>query len=194
MDDIPAIWRACETRDLALLQTALETGNIEELSPNESYTPLMVCANHGALELVSYLISKGAAVNAQSDGGMTALMLAMNPNESSAKDVVAALLAGGADVNIVSGGKNSALMEAAHMGDEEILGLLLAAGAKVNHCNQFGETALITASMTRGKVSIVKMLLNAGADASMADDDGLTAKLTAVKYKNKEVYDFLSAF
>jgi len=191
ISEAPPLWRACETRDLPLLIEALQTSDKEERSPNEGYTPLMVCANHTAYDLVAHLLSVGANVNAQSDGGMTALMLAMNPDEPEAPRIVAQLLAGGADVNIVSGGANSALMEASHMGNLEILNMLLAAGATVNHTNQYGETALMTASMSRGKVAIVARLLQAGADPALQDVDGLTALTTAVKYKNQAVYEFL---
>jgi len=191
--EIPALWRACETRDLPLLMENLTPENMEERSPNEAYTPLMVCANYCAPDLVSFLLEKGAKVNAQSDGGMTALMLAMNPNEAEAPIVVTRLLAGGADVNIVSGGGNSALMEAAHLGNTEILDMLLKAGAAVNHTNQFGESALMTASMSRGKVTVVEMLLAAGANAALADVDGLTAPMLSVKYRNKEIYEFYKA-
>jgi len=191
--EIPALWRACETRDLPLLMESLTAENMEERSPNEAYSPLMVCANYCAPDLVSYLLEKGANVNAQSDGGMTALMLAMNPNEPEAPLVVKRLLAGGADVNIASGGGNSALMEAAHLGNTEILRLLLAAGASVNHRNQYGETALMTGSMSRGTVENVELLLLAGADAALADVDGLTAPMLSVKYRNQAVYELYKA-
>jgi len=188
----PPLWYACETDDLPLLLEALTTNAVDERSPNEAYTPLMVAANHASLRVVDYLIRKGADVNAQSDGGETALMLAARgTDEQAVVNTTHLLLAAGANPNLVSGGGNSALMEAAYSGHAAVIKLLIEAGAQVNHENQYNETALFVGSLRRGTVEAVAALLAAGADPKHEDKDGSRAADVAAK-NNAAVYAFLS--
>jgi ankyrin repeat protein len=188
----PPLWYACETDDLALLVEALTTNAVDERSPNEAYTPLMVAANHASLRVVDYLIRKGADVNAQSDGGETALMLAARGmDEQAVVNTTHLLLAAGANPNLVSGGGNSVLMEAAYSGHAAVIKLLIEAGAQVNHENQYNETALFVGSLRRGTVEAVAALLAAGADPNHEDKDGSRAADVAAK-NNAAVYAFLS--
>jgi ankyrin repeat protein len=189
----PPLWFACETDDLPLLIEALATATVDERSPNEAYTPLMVAANRSSLRVVDYLIRQGADVNAQSDGGETALMLAARAkDEQAAVNTMTLLLAAAADPNLVSGGGNSPLMEAAYAGHATAILLLVQAGANVNHTNQYGETALLVGSLKMGTVAAVKALLAAGSDPKHEDKDGVTAADVARQH-NSAVYEFLAA-
>ena len=189
----PPLWVACETDDLPLLIDTLTTAAVDERSPNEAYTPLMVAANRSSLRVVDYLIRQGADVNAQSDGGETALMLAARAkDEQAAVNTMTLLLAAGADPNVVSGGGNSPLMEAAYSGHAAAILLLVQAGSNVNHTNQYGETALLVGSLKMGTVAAVKALLAAGSDPKHEDKDGATAADVARQH-NPAVYDFLAA-
>jgi ankyrin repeat protein len=188
----PPLWYACETDDLILLIEALKTHAVDERSPNEAYTPLMVAANHASLRLVDYLIRQGANVNAQTDGGETALMVAARHTDPNAvKNTMTLLLAAGADPNLVSGGGNSALMEAAYSGHAPAITLLVEAGAQVNHANQYKETALFVGSLKLGSVAAIQALLTAGADPTLEDKDGTRAVDVAAKH-NPAVYALLS--
>lgn len=187
----PPLWFACETDDLPLLIEVLGTATVDERSPNEAYTPLMVAANRSSLRVVDYLIRQGADINAQSDGGETALMLAARANTpQAAVDTMTLLLAAGADPNLVSGGGNSALMEAAYTGNTDAIDLLVQAGANVNHTNQYGETALLVGALKMGSVDAIKALLAAGSDPNHEDKDGATAADVARQH-NTAVYNFL---
>lgn len=178
--------------DLPGLSDALTTADVNARSPNENYTPLMVAANYGRLAIVNYLLDKGADINATSDGGETALILASRPNSSDSDLVVQKLLAAGADPNKVSGGGNTPLMEAAYGGDAELVKILLAAGADPHAQNQYNETALSVGCMKNGTVGVVSELLKAGANLFHKDVDGLTPLDLSIKTGNSDLRIYLS--
>lgn len=206
MSAAPPLFVACETGNLELLIEALQTAAVDTLSPNQSFTPLMVAANRGAIDLVNHLIGLGAKVNAQSEGGFTALILAIaSYNEISAIKkvehdapdasiaVIKALIAAGANVNMATEGGNTALQEAALAGCPEIVRLLLAEGALVNSVNKWNESALIVGSLKSGVPEVATLLIDAGADMTLTDVDGLTALDMALKVENEPVAAVIKA-
>jgi ankyrin repeat protein len=203
-EEPPPLFVACETNNLELLIEALKSNNVDTLSPNQSFTPLMVAANRGALKLVDHLLSVGANVNAQSEGGFTALILSVlgyneisalkkfeNDNSDPCMGVIKRLLESGADVNLATDGGNTALQESAMQGVVEITKLLLDAGAHINAMNKWNETALFVCASKNGSPDVAKVLLTAGADATIKDIDGLTALDMANKCENVAVADLL---
>lgn len=191
--EVPPIWLAVQTNDLPLLKEHLTQENINSPSANEAYTPLMVAANRSFVEICSFLIEQGADVQAKSESGMTALMLAMNPNsESDSYKISTMILDAGADVNAESGGGNTALMEAGHKGLTSVVELLIEKGAHIDIQNKYGETALIVSSMEGGEPATVKALLLAKANKDLKDVDGLTAFDMAVKTGSQEIAALLS--
>lgn len=85
------------------------------------YTALMFAAKKGKLELVNYLISKGAMVNLRAGNGRTALMFAARHGY---KNVVEALLSNGADVTEMDKAGQTAKMLAEKKGHEDIVKIL----------------------------------------------------------------------
>ena len=189
--ETPPIFLACETGNMTLLEESLKTYPVDMKSTNESYTPLMVASNHCFLDLLNKLLDSGASINAQSDGGMTPLMLAINPNEPTSVQVVQTLIDRGADVNLSTGIGNTVLMEAANQGNLEIVQILLKAGADVNAKTQYNDTALSAGSLSRGNPEVIKALIEAGADIHTRDVDNMTALDLARKYKNGPVTTLL---
>jgi ankyrin repeat protein len=173
--EIPLIWTAVLSNDLELAKEALKTCDIDMRSNNDALTPLMVAANHSKKDMVDFLIANGADVNAQTESGMTPLMLAMNPNSEHTQAVVTILIEKNANINIQSAGGNTALMEAAHKGMLRQVMTLILSGAELNIQNKFGETALMVASMKDGEPGVVKALVIAGVDKTLKDVDGKTA-------------------
>ena len=86
----------------------------------------------------------------------------------------------------------TALGEAAIKGNDDIITLLLAAGADINTTNKWGKTPLMWAA-DYGKASTVQLLMTAGADTSLKDEDGLTALDFAQESGHDEVVALLLA-
>ena len=90
-------------------------------------TPLMYAIANNNNEIVKELLSQGANVNAQEQDGLTALMLAVTGKNV---EGVKALLDKGADVNLRTGNGGTALAAAKKLNIQEIIDLLIKAGAK----------------------------------------------------------------
>jgi hypothetical protein len=105
---------------------ALGSGETLE-DPDE--TPLMKAAANGNQNAIEELLSSGANINVQDQGGQTALMYVCRSAKPSAA-VVKLLLASGADVNVRSHSGYTALLWAQTKNDREIIRLLKNAGAK----------------------------------------------------------------
>jgi len=101
---------------------------------------LIAAAQEGDLEVMKYLLGKGADVNAKLGIGWTALMAAAGRGNAEA---VKFLLDKGADVNAKLRSGRTALMAAAEQGNAEVVKFLLDAGANVNARERDGDTALM---------------------------------------------------
>jgi uncharacterized protein len=80
--------------------------------------------------------------------------------------------------NITSRYDGTALIAAAHLGHDEAVRLLIAAGAPLDHVNNLGWTALIESIVLgdggKRHTATLKALLDAGASARLADRQGRT--------------------
>jgi len=121
-------------------------------------TPLHWAALSENLDLVRYLLDKGAAVDAKNGRGVTPLVFAMAQRRSRA---VGLLIERGADVNVRNPFGMTPLIIAVEQGASELVKTLLAAGADVNSESQIG-TALHRAAI-QGRTEIIQVLLKAGA-------------------------------
>jgi ankyrin repeat protein len=202
----PPIFVACETNNFELLLEALKTTPVDERSSNQAFTPLMVASNRAAIVLVKHLLEQGADVNAQSEGGHTALMLAIvsynemnaikkveNDNSNPSLSVIKTLLDAGADVNLATHGSNTTLQEAALQGSPEVTKLLLEKHANINAVNQWQESALIVCGLKNGNAEVAQLLLDAGANTNQTDVDGLSALAMAEHTKNVAVHSVIKA-
>jgi len=203
----PPLFVACETNNLDLLVESLKTNAVDTRSPNQSFTPLMVAANRGAIDLVNYLIAEGANVNAQSEGGFTALILAIvsyneiaaikqveHDNTNPSMSIIKRLLEVGADVNISTDGGNTPLQEASLQGNLDVVKILLENGADVNFKNKWNETALMAGSFKMGNPEVAQVLIDAGADTTTRDVDGSSALDLAIKSENDGVVEVLKRY
>ncbi|MEW6347885.1 MAG: ankyrin repeat domain-containing protein [Thermodesulfobacteriota bacterium] len=156
------------------------------------------------LSEVEALLARGAATDAQTESGDSALSIAAglhqvrmigllmksgaNPNlllpsddtplmiaaRNGRADVMKRLLDGGAEADMRDQEGNTALICACEHGSPEVVGLLLSAKANPNARNKKGSTAIILASET-GRLETVRLLLQAGADAKAVDAQGNNA-------------------
>jgi ankyrin repeat protein len=107
-----------------------------------AWTPLMHASQEGHLEVVRWLVDKGAATNERDDIGFTALHLACRNGHGA---VVRLLVEKGADPATANVHKWTPLMGASSGGHLEVVRFLLglpSAKASINDRDEFDRTAL----------------------------------------------------
>jgi ankyrin repeat protein len=107
-------------------------------------------------------------------------------------------LAGGCDPkNITSPYQGTALIAAAHLGHAEVVRVLIAAGAPLDHVNNLGWTALIESIVLgnggRNHTETLVALVTAGANVNLADRQGVTPLTLAKQRGYAEMVRILEA-
>ena len=158
---------AAGAKNIELLRYLIERGAPLELRTTDiGYTPLMLAAADGSVDVVVALAQLGANVEARSEGGTTPLYQAAVNGHS---DVVERLLELGARADIETYNGWTPMKAAASRGDTEVLRILLAAGVDPN-----GRTAQVAPPLhvaaQEGHASAVDFLLAAGADPNATHD------------------------
>ncbi|KAH8248960.1 hypothetical protein KR032_004576 [Drosophila birchii] len=118
---------------------------------------IQVASHQGYVDLVSYLISKGANVNAVDKEGDSALHYAAFGNQPTTMRV---LLQNGAEVNFLNSSHCSALHICAHKKTPHCVRELLEHNANVNIQDSYGDTALHDA-IGKENTEVVELLCNA---------------------------------
>ena len=183
-----ALKMACSFRipNTILIELLVQSG-AQFAVPGEIQTALGIAAQEGHTDIVQYLISKGAPVNAQGLYGANSLMHACWHKHA---DTVRILLDNGADPNIQGQENNTALHIACYK--QMIVGveLLLAYGADHSLQTKDKATPLMTACYKEGDLtmdpSIMILLLSAGADPNAQNDKDSTALILAADFGYKE--------
>ena len=98
-DGTPLLNIACRNRSFAVVEWFLKNGaDIDPVSEDRGYTPLMDAVWKGDLKISSLLIQKGADVNRMNKEGQTMIILAVGANRV---DMCKLLVENGADVDVV---------------------------------------------------------------------------------------------
>lgn len=150
----------------------------------------MIASENGDLNRVREQLEKGVDVNARSDTGHTALMLAAFAGNL---EVVNALLNAKADPNIRAytfhGGEFLTLMAAMNRCNDDwdkILDAMIAAGGEVNPKTAFSSSPL-THAITRYDPVLVRALIERGADVNLKNERGTTPLMTAIMSRGATV-------
>jgi uncharacterized protein len=174
---------AAELKVYAGLHEAAANGDVEEinkliaagekvdLQDSKSRTPLFVAVFLKKYDAVGALLKAGANPNRLDTERYDVVTIAAAANDV---EMLKILLAGGASAkNVTSRYDGTALIAAAHLGHAEIVKLLIAAKAPLNHVNNLGWTALMeTIVLGNGganHAATLKALVEAGADVNIAD-------------------------
>ncbi len=157
----------------------------------DGFTPLMLAASLGNLEIVKRLVEAGADVNQIDVYGTSPLMFAADQRFFDVFNYLAPLTS--------SEIKGVSLLTSTVDGDLDIVKALISIGINVNEYrekgvwNSRGRTALII-SIQEGHLEIVKILLKNNPDPNLRDEDsGTTPLISAIRSQNIEIVFLLLA-
>jgi hypothetical protein len=162
--------------DAAEIERLIAAGEKPNIQDSRSRTPLHVAVFFKKYDVVRALLKAGANPNALEHQRYDPLTIAAVANDV---EMVKILLAGGASArNVTSRYNGTALIAAAHLGHAEVVKLLIAAKAPLNHVNNLGWTALmesiVLGSGGANHTATLRALVEAGADVNIADRRGVT--------------------
>jgi ankyrin repeat protein len=187
---------ATEEGDLATVKEMLAGGAPVDARNFHGWTPLIIAAKAGNLELARLLIEKGADVNAKATvgGGATALCYAALGNNL---DVVRELLKHGAAVNAPANSGMRPLYYAAITHGIALAELLISRGADLEaygSADVYGRqyTPLMGAAL-EGDSEMVELLLAKGAKIENTGSAGDTALMSVAKTEHAEIVKLLLA-
>lgn len=153
-------------------------------------TPLHLAAYNGKLDVIEYLISKGANVNAKSKDNWVPLHWA---SHSGVLGVVKHLVSNGADVNAKNKQDGTPLHLAARMGKLNVVEYLLGKGANVDANTTrplYNGTPLHLAAY-HGELDIAKYLIGKGANVNARDRHDCTPLHRAAYNGKLDVVEYL---
>lgn len=139
-------------------------------------TPLHVAVHARHRDAAQALLKGGANPNARDAQAYDIVTIAAVNGDVPMLDLA---LGGGCDPNnITSPYHGTALIAAAHLGHEQVVRTLIAAGAPLDHVNNLGWTALMESIVLgdggRRHVATLETLVQAGASLAIADRQGVT--------------------
>jgi ankyrin repeat protein len=160
--------------DVSALRIELDNGADPDMHDGYGRTPLHVAAFTGQHAAMRLLVAAGADPNALEVDRYDIVTIAAVANDVPTLKVALAL--GGKATNVTSRYDGTALIAAAHLGHVEIVGLLVSAGAPLDHINNLGWTAVIE-SIVLGDggprhTETLRLLVDAGANVNLPDGDG----------------------
>jgi ankyrin repeat protein len=168
--------RAAWQGDLVRLKGLIASGAHLDARDTRGRTPLHVATHARQREAVKLLAKAGANLDLLDDDRYDAVTIASVADDAA---TLALLLSIGAKAGqVTSRYDGTALIAAAHLGHDEVVRQLIAAGAPLDHVNNLHWTAAIE-SIVLGDggarhQATLKALIDAGANLQLADRSGRT--------------------
>ncbi len=148
--------RALVSEDSTLVNAKTERGT----------TPLHYACTSKNIEIVKFLITKGADINAMNDSLYSPLHYAAAYNQP---EVVKFLLMNEAELEARTREGETPLHMTCYDGALEAAKILIEYGADLHVRNDYGRTALLLVARESGSVEMAKLLLDKGADINVVD-------------------------
>lgn len=162
--------------DTASIERLIQDGAATSARDNHQRTPLHVAAFRKQTDAALRLMRLGADPNALDAQRYDIVTIAAVADD--VPMLKTALAGGGKATNITSPYDGTALIAAAHLGHDEVVRTLIAAGAPLDHVNNLGWTALIESIVLgdggKRHVACLEALVLAGANVNIADRSGAT--------------------
>ncbi len=162
--------------DVAAIERAVRGGAALDAVDPQQRTPLHVAIFMKQHEAARALLRFGADPNRLEFGRYDIITIAAVANDLPGLKI--ALEGGGNPRAITSIYDGTALIAAAHLGHAEVVRMLIAAGAPLDHVNNLGWTALMESIVLgdggTAHTDTLAALVKAGANVDIADRDGVT--------------------
>lgn len=185
------IIESIESNNIDNLVTFLSSkeGNEIILMKENMSTLVVTASQNGSFECLKVLIEDyGVDINSKDRFGNSAITVAINTS------TVQYLLSHGADANSSNKRGFTAIMNAAKIGNQNCLSLLIESGGDVNIPENYNNrTALMFASIS-GFENCVRILLEKGADVNRVDFERKTALIYASQLGHEQCVDVLNEF
>ena len=162
--------------DVAEIERLVKDGEKINIQDSRSRTPLHVAVYLKQHDAARALLKLGANPNALEIDRYDIVTIAAVANDI---EMLKLALEGGASAkNITSRYDGTALIASAHLGHADVVHILIAAKAPLNHVNNLGWTALMEAIVLGNgdakHTATVRALVEGGADVNIADRQGTT--------------------
>ncbi|MEO6565207.1 MAG: ankyrin repeat domain-containing protein [Casimicrobiaceae bacterium] len=170
------LFAAASRGDAAQVERLVTQGGNVDARDGYGRTPLHVAAYARRHDVMRALVKAGANPNALESDRYDIITIAAVADDP--VTLKTALELGGNPRNVTSRYDGTALIAAAHLGHDEVVRILIKAGAPLDHVNNLHWTALIE-SIVLGQggprhVATLKALVEAGASTTLADRGGNT--------------------
>ncbi len=167
---------AAANGDVAAVERAVRDGAALDATDPQQRTPLHVSIFMKQYDAARALLRLGADPNRLEFGRYDIITIAAVANDPTGLRI--ALDGGGNPRAITSIYDGTALIAAAHLGHAEVVRMLIAAGAPLDHVNTLGWTALMESIVLgdggKAHTDTLEALVKAGANVDIPDRDGVT--------------------
>ena len=168
--------QAAARGDNAAIEMAVRGGGAIDATDLRQRTPLHVSVFQKQHDATRALLRLGADPNRLEFGRYDIITIAAVANDVAGLKI--ALDGGGNPRAVTSIYDGTALIAAAHLGHAEIVRMLIAAGAPLDHVNNLGWTALMESIVLgdggKAHTDTLDALVTAGANVNIADQAGVT--------------------
>jgi hypothetical protein len=162
--------------DAAEIERLIAAGQNPNTQDAHSRTPLHVAAHFRHQAAAQALLKGGANANALDAQRYDIVTIAAVNNDV---PMLKLALAGGTNPKVITSPyEGTALIAAAHLGHAEVVRVLIAAGAPLDHVNNLGWTALMESIVLgnggKNHTDSLEALVKAGANLNIPDRQGVT--------------------
>ncbi len=179
--------------DVAEIEKRIAAGENREATDARQRTPLHIAAFQKKHDAARALIRLGADPNKLEIDRYDIITIAAVANDVPMLKI--AIEGGGNPKAITSRYDGTALIAAAHLGHAEVVRVLVAAKAPLDHVNNLGWTALIESIVLgdggKSHTDTLRALLEAGANVNLPDGSGSTPLKLAKNRGYKEMVEIL---